>query len=32
MSMKKDRDRRGVGKANKDSAIGTFEEELEYEN
>ena len=32
MSMKKDRDRRGVGKANEDSAIGTFEAELEYEN
>lgn len=32
MGMKKDRDRRGVGKANEDSAIGTFEAELEYEN
>ena len=32
MSMKKDRDRRGVGKANEDSAIGTFEADLEYEN
>jgi hypothetical protein len=32
MGMKKDRDRRGVGKANEDSAIGTFEAELECEN
>lgn len=32
MGMKQDRDRRGVGKANEDSAIGTFEAELEYEN
>ena len=32
MGMKKDRDQRGVGKANEDSAIGTFEAELEYEN
>mmetsp|Transcript_17428 Transcript_17428/g.49888 ORF Transcript_17428/g.49888 Transcript_17428/m.49888 type:complete len:149 (-) Transcript_17428:75-521(-) len=32
IGMKKDRDRRGVGKANEDSAIGTFEAELEYEN
>ena len=32
ISMKNDRDRRGVGKANEDSAIGTFEADLEYEN
>mmetsp|Transcript_15944 Transcript_15944/g.34658 ORF Transcript_15944/g.34658 Transcript_15944/m.34658 type:complete len:138 (-) Transcript_15944:224-637(-) len=29
LGMKKDRDRRGLGKANEDSAIGTFEAEVD---